>query len=172
MDTNTAASLRPSKGINVRSTGPNPTQLWEKVLPLSQCLSIRRGCHTLTRGRSYNPFPQKMTKTSPTSYRVLLSNVHPNWMKLWHLQQGVASRHESTVPLATIPSLDKRTLHNPDWPCKSHILEGSEETRSKTCPMACRPRRIQLRDGTHPWKHKWAGQCTIITPRNWQRGKW
>ena len=172
MDENTTTGLWPPESIDVRSTSPNLTQLREEVLPPSRCLSIQRGHHTLTRGRNYNPLSRKAPETSLTSYRILLGNVHPNWMKLWYLQQRIASRDEGIVPPATIPSLDQRTLHDPNQSRESHILEGSQEIRSKTCPLAHRPRRIQLQNDAHTQEYEWPSGRTITSPRNWQRGEW
>ena len=53
-------------------------------------------------------------KTSLTPHRILLGNLHPNRMKLRYLQQRTASCDESVVPLVTIPSMDERTLHDPN----------------------------------------------------------
>ena len=142
MDKNTTTGLRPLESTNVRSASPNPTQLREKVLPSSQCLSARRGRRTLTRGRNYNSFLVKATKTSLTPHCVLLGNFHSHRTKLRYLQQGTASCDESTLPLETISSLDQRTLHDLNRPCKPHVLESSQETRPKTCPLACRPGRV------------------------------
>ena len=172
MDKDTTASLWPPESTHVQSTSLNPAQLREKVLPPSRCLSIWRGCHTLIRGRSYNPLSRKTSKTSLTSNRILLSNVHPNWAKLWYLQQRIASCDEGIIPLVPISSLDQRALHNPNRPHKSYLLESSQETRSETRPLAHRPRGVWLRNGTHPWKHKWPSRCAITPSRNRQRREW
>ena len=172
MDGNTTTGLRPLKSTNVWSSSPNPTQFREEILLTSWCLGVRRGHRTLTRGRNHNPFPWKTTKTSLTSYCILLGNLHPNWMKLRYLQQGTASHDEGTIPLVTIPSVDKRALHNSNRPRKPYVLESSQETRPKTCLLACRPGRIQLRNGAHPRKYKRPSRRVVTPTRDWQGREW
>ena len=93
-------------------------------------------------------------------------------MKLWHIQQGTTSCDESTIPLASLPGLDKRTIYHTDRSHQSHILESPKKARLKTRLLACRPRGIQLQNGTYTWKHQQTSRCTVITPRNRQGWKW
>ena len=70
-----------------------------------------------------------MIKTRITSYRILLSDIHGHRTKLRHLQSGTTSRDEESVPLATIPRLDKGTIHNIHRSRKPHLLESPQESR-------------------------------------------
>jgi hypothetical protein len=55
LDPKTQMSLQRTKNSNVCCPHPNPTRFYQEILPLSWCVSLWHGCHTLTTRRSYHP---------------------------------------------------------------------------------------------------------------------
>src|SRR5712675_2272268 len=66
-------SLRNPKDAHVHETGANPTAIRQAICTSHRCISIWRGCHTLTRGRHQ---PTKTLKTPPPPDCLLLSDVY------------------------------------------------------------------------------------------------
>src|SRR5712672_4597340 len=72
-------SLRNPKDAHVHETGADPTAIRQAICTSHRCISIWRGCHTLTRGRHQ---PAKTLKTPPPPDCLLLGNVYTDRKEL------------------------------------------------------------------------------------------
>src|SRR6266403_3644138 len=119
------------------------------ILPPDGCIGVWRGRHTLTRGKRLPLINQKIKTHSPSNC-VLLGHLHTHRKKLRYLRKGATGHHEIIGALEILLRMDKRTLHNPNRPRKSAVLEVPKELKPKDGTMARGPTRIRLRDSPRP----------------------
>jgi hypothetical protein len=159
-----------TKNKNVLQPSTNPTRFQEKVLSSNRHISLQHGRHTLTMGKESTPYPQ-ILKTKKPPNRILLSNVHPHRIKLWHLQKGTAGNNEIIGTLATISRMDKGTVHHPHWPRQPTVLESVSKSQLKNSEMACRPTRVRLWNPTRSQENKYSSRRVIAPTRSRPRRK-
>src|SRR6266446_4155834 len=69
--------------------------------------------------------------------------------------------YESPYPLATLPRMDKNSIHHPHRPHQPTILESPTEAKPTNGMVARRPPRIRLCHQTYPWQDQHASRRTI-----------